>query len=266
MSGRPHEHELHALADGQLPDERRDAVESWLASHPEDAAEVQAWRTQNDALRRAFDGVLAETVPPRLDPTRIARSLSWRTSRRLPLVASIAFLAGVGIGALGLSLALVAHPVQTASEDPSATLAMLSADAYRVFAPEVRHPVEVPRTEEAHLVQWLSKRLGYTLGLPDLAPEGFHLVGGRLLSNAPGAAGLIMFESEDGKRITVYCSRVQGGRDTAFRWREADGIGTFYWVDDQVGFAVSGPLEKDRLLRLSRLIFEAMERHASAPI
>ena len=34
-------------------------------------------------------------------------------------------------------------------------------DAYKLYAVEVRHPVEVPGDQRAHLVEWLSKRLGY---------------------------------------------------------------------------------------------------------
>ena len=43
--------------------------------------------------------------------------------------------------------------------------------AYAVYAPEVRHPVEVAATQQEHLVQWLSKRLGRPLKVPDLT---FH--------------------------------------------------------------------------------------------
>ena len=32
--------ELHAYVDGELPADRHDAVEAWLATHPEDAGKV----------------------------------------------------------------------------------------------------------------------------------------------------------------------------------------------------------------------------------
>ena len=40
------EHELHLHVDGELPVGRREAVEAWLANHPEDAARVASWREQ----------------------------------------------------------------------------------------------------------------------------------------------------------------------------------------------------------------------------
>ena len=46
----------------------------------------------------------------------------------------------------------------TASASP-VSLARSAAIAHAVYTPEVRHPVEVGAEQEAHLVQWLSKRL-----------------------------------------------------------------------------------------------------------
>lgn len=37
------EHELHAYVDGEIPADRRNAVEAWLGSHPEHAARVAHW-------------------------------------------------------------------------------------------------------------------------------------------------------------------------------------------------------------------------------
>ena len=45
------EDELHVYVDGQLPADRREAVEAWLSSHPDDAARVAGWRAQADAIR-----------------------------------------------------------------------------------------------------------------------------------------------------------------------------------------------------------------------
>ena len=53
------EDELHAYVDGELPADRREAVEAWLANHPDDAARVAAWRAQADAIRARY-GAVAE--------------------------------------------------------------------------------------------------------------------------------------------------------------------------------------------------------------
>ena len=60
------EDELHAYVDGELPADRQAAVEAWLASHPEDAARVAAWRAQAEAIRARYGAVANEPVPERL--------------------------------------------------------------------------------------------------------------------------------------------------------------------------------------------------------
>src|SRR5918994_4907732 len=67
------EDELHAYVDNELPAERRGDVEAWLASHPDDAARVQSWRTMAEALHTRYDSVIDEAVPKRLEIERLVR-------------------------------------------------------------------------------------------------------------------------------------------------------------------------------------------------
>ena len=81
------EADLQAYADGRLGVERRAEVESWLAARPEEAERVAAYRRLGDALRAAYDPVLAEPVPQYLESTaarrprarRIAAVAGWMT-------------------------------------------------------------------------------------------------------------------------------------------------------------------------------------------
>ena len=57
------EDELHAYVDGELPADRQDAVEAWLAAHPDEAARVAAWRAQAEAIRARYGAVANEPVP-----------------------------------------------------------------------------------------------------------------------------------------------------------------------------------------------------------
>lgn len=121
---------------------------------------------------------------------------------------------------------------------------------------EVRHPVEVAGTEQAHLVQWLSKRLGYDVRAPDLGQIGLKLVGGRLLPGASGAgAALLMYEGPSGERVTIYYARSEGP-ETALRYQVAGSVAAFYWVDDNKGFVVSGPADRDRLLKVAQSVYD----------
>jgi len=134
---------------------------------------------------------------------------------------------------------------------------VITADAiaaYRTFAVEVRHPVEVDAGQEAHLVQWLSKRLGRQLVVPDLASAGFRLMGGRLLPAEDGPAAQFMYENGTGERLTLYL-RTGVGDETAFRYHEDGGIGAFYWSDEGFGYAIAAKADRDLLLRVAELVY-----------
>src|SRR5438128_7425091 len=66
--------ELHAFVDGELPADRRKAVEAWLAAHPEDAARVAAWRAHSELIRVRYGGIARNPVPAHLALDRLARA------------------------------------------------------------------------------------------------------------------------------------------------------------------------------------------------
>ncbi|HEX7007814.1 MAG TPA: anti-sigma factor [Alphaproteobacteria bacterium] len=244
------EHDLHALVDGQMAEDRRAAVERWLQSHPEEAARLARWRQYNAAIVAAFDSVAAEPTPERL---RLAARRP-RSGRVAAVAASVAlFLAGAALGWFG-------HD-QIGGERPmDLRLAERAIAAHRVYAVEVRHPVEVAASDEAHLVRWLSKRLDHELRVPDLSRAGYRLIGGRLLAFENGPAAQFMYEDGGGRRITLYASRVAQRRQTAFRFQEAGPIGAFYWLDGAAGYAIIGELPRAALLDLARIVYDQIER------
>jgi len=162
------EAQLHTYIDGALSESARAEIEAWLASHPEDAERLRAYAEQNALLRSLYNPVLDEAVPAAL---LAVRPQVWRR-----------YVAAAAIFALGIGLGWIVRGMLIAPQVLPVSLARLAATAHAVYAPEVRHPVEVPAGEEEHLVSWLSKRLGTALKAPKLSPLGYELVGGRLLS------------------------------------------------------------------------------------
>src|SRR5947199_30332 len=114
----------------------------------------------------------------------------------------------------------------------------------------------------AHLVQWLSKRLGYDLRAPDLAAIGLKLVGGRLLPGPSGAAGFLMYEGPSGERFTLYSARWDAP-ETALRYRDAGQIAAFYWVDSNKAYVMSGPADRDRLRKIAQSAYDQLETRAT---
>ena len=91
------EDELHVYVDGELPADRRAAVETWLSNHPDDAARVAAWRAQAEAIRARYGTVFHEPVPDRLTLGKITRSRrSWGAVAAAAAV--IAFIVGGASG------------------------------------------------------------------------------------------------------------------------------------------------------------------------
>lgn len=244
---RPTESELHAYVDGHLPPQPTARVEAWLSENSDDAAMVEAWRTQKDMLHHAYDSFAQSPEPDRLRQTLAAQG----RLRHLPRLAAV--LAWIALG--GLLGFFVRGMLPPAPADGMAALPRHAAIAHVVYTPEVRHPVEVGAEQEAHLVQWLSKRLGGKLSAPDLGAAGFRLMGGRLLPDAPGPAAQFMYEDQGGMRLTLYVRSNPREDETAFRYAHEGRIGIFYWIDGGFGYALAGALDRDALLRVARLAY-----------
>jgi len=249
------EDELHAYIDGELPPSRAEAVASWLAENPEQAATVSAWRAQAEAIRARYGAVAEEPVPKRLELDQIlrqsaARSRSW---------AALAAVAAIAVFMVGGAAGWMARGASAAAPSSSGSITADALDAHKLYVVEVRHPVEVPGNERAHMTAWLSKRLGYTQRIPDLSAIGLKLVGGRLLPGPAGAAALYMYEGASGERFTLYCAKAREP-ETALRFATADRYAAFTWIDGKVGFVVSGPENRERLETVTKTIYEQVDR------
>jgi anti-sigma factor RsiW len=252
MNDRDHvsEEELNAYVDNELPADRRSIVEAWLATHPDDAARVAAWRKQADLLCQRYGHLEYETPPPRFDLDRLAR-------RRYGGLAAIA--ATVTAFLIGAAAGWTVHGLEI--QKPS-NLAQFTSDAlvaYRLYTVEVRHPVEVPGEERPHLVQWLSKRVGSPLNPPELDKQGLKLVGGRLLPGPTGPSAFFMYETPSGERFTLYCGHVNDG-ETALRYTTGGQNAAYYWVDRNLAYVLSGPMETGKLKEIAQAAYDQIDR------
>lgn len=246
------EQELQAYADDLLPAGAVESAEAYLRNHPQDAERVRYWRELNAALRAQFNPVLDEPVPARLREVRSSRL------QRYALAASLVSI-GIAVGAASgwVARGTVAPVVQAGNGVPA--FARQAAMAHVVYTPEVRHPVEVGADQEDHLVRWLSKRLGTELKCPKLGPLGYELVGGRLLSNPNGPVAHFMYQDARGSRLTLYVSVQRGeARQTAFRFSQEEKVAVFYWIDGNYGYALSGELSRDALLKVANVVYKQL--------
>jgi len=240
--------DLHAYVDGMLPAPRCAEVEAHLAEHPDDAARVAAYRDQISAMHREYDAALSEPLPGAL-----------RVPERKGAMPLLRYAAVIGGFALGVAVGWLLHGYSSERQAETSTWARRAAIAHVVYSPEVRHPVEVGADQEAHLVAWLSKRLGAPLKVPHLGGIGYTLVGGRLLPGDRGPVAQFMYQDGKGLRLTLYVRlNPDESRETAFRFAQERGVGVFYWLDRKLGYALSGEVEKSELLRVATAVYRQL--------
>lgn len=190
----PTEQELHAYVDERLDSRRRAEVQAWLATHPEEAERVEAWRSDARRLRAALAGLSDPPGNPRLDLRHIRQRLQQQRRRRLASAAVL--LLALGVGGLGgwqaRQATLVADAVPMAD----------AVQAHRLFADATA--LDLTASAPAQLQAWLGRHFSQVGQLPDLGSYGFEPVGARLLSNEQGPAALLVFQDNQGQRISLF--------------------------------------------------------------
>lgn len=265
------ENEIHILVDGQASPEGLADLRLRLTLDPYGQARLDKWLRQRDALRDLHRQVLAEPVPATLlvaaRQSLVAQQEINQWWRWGGMAASVMLAFGVGWfshtawnmeSQTGASSAMLAKARMTSDFVHQAGL------AHTIYSPEKRHPVEVAAAEQEHLLQWLSKRVGKPLKIPNLSPQGYTLVGGRLLPGEAGARAQFMFQDAGGTRVTLYLGAVDKSplgteaRETSFRFVADSPVPSFYWIDQGFGYALAGSVPRDELMKLAELVYRQL--------
>ncbi|MEI7535582.1 MAG: anti-sigma factor [Comamonadaceae bacterium] len=260
--------EMHSVVDKLQPEAQRQALEALALEDRMSAETLKSWMAQRVGLRELHRAVLDEPIPATLHQAAERVSALQQHLNRGWHQAGIA--AGV---MLAFGVGWVSHGELVSSQSGSALLAKGSAQhefvrqasfAHAVYLPEKRHPVEVSAAEQDHLVQWLSKRLGKPLKVPNLSAQGYELVGGRLLPGELGARAQFMFQDAQGQRITLYLGAIDQKFDkleqgeTRFRYESEGPVPSFYWFDQGFGYALAGQIPREKLIALATLVYQQL--------
>lgn len=240
------ERDIHMALDGELPGEEHMAYDAWLEANPEMKAKSARYIADRAAMRAAFAGVMDEPVPARLRQVVLgevpARASAWRSRWWLSAAAAVM----LAVGGLGGYVAGVDSIARRGDGDDR--LAEQAIAAHVTYAAENRHAVEVPASDKDHLQTWLSNRVGLKLVAPDLAAEGFDLVGGRLLpAGGQAKAAMLLYEDAKGERISLYVTAESSETSKGTYAAEAGGPEAVYWLDKGYACAVVGSLPPERL-------------------
>jgi len=262
--------QLHALVDGRLSAGEKTRTLTQLDGRPVVLETLQAWQAQRDALRALHRSMLEDPVPETLlgaarrsqeGQQQIGQWCRWGG-----MAAAVVLAFGMGRLSHGLLGGLDTLAMARGQQQSAQAFMRQASVAHAVFVPEVRHPVEVSAAQQEHLVQWLSKRLQKPLKVPVLAAQGYELVGGRLLPGDSGARAQFMFQNLSGLRVTLYLGAVDGqtsapGKEleqAAFHYSPQESVTSFYWVEQGFGYALSGAVPREELMRLAQLVYQQL--------
>jgi anti-sigma factor RsiW len=247
MNHRPiTEDDLHAYVDQALEPERRREVAAYLDDHPDVARRITAFTGQRDLLRAALAPIAEEPLPAALNLARMIENRRRRPSRFGWAVAAMLLL---GIGGAG---GWITRGALQASPSGLVALAQEAAASYAVYAPDHDRPVEMRASDMTQLVQWVSGRLHQPVKVPDLAPSGYRLMGGRLVATAHGPAAMFMYDDDHGSRIVLLTRPMNGTDENAPMTPQAKGdVASFSWADGGVGYSLVGQAPADSLRPLA---------------
>jgi len=75
-----------------------------------------------------------------------------------------------------------------------------------------------------------------------------------------------MYQDAMGQRVTVYLRKADREATAAFRFERQGNLSLFYWVDGLCGYALVGPLSRERLLTMAQEIAKQDQPTTAAPI
>lgn len=193
------------------------------------------------------------------------------------MAAAVLLTFGAGWWSRGLQLPGSGPDLALLDRAPGRQFAVQASMAHAVFAPEIKHPVEVDASQQQHLVQWLSKRLGRPLKVPDLQAQGYALVGGRLLPGDTGVRAQFMYQDAQAHRLTLYLgaltptpapagptsstapqSTMVASPLAGFSFNQEGPVPSFYWVEGDFGYALQADLPRQALLDLTLAVYKQL--------
>ncbi len=273
--GLPIEVRLSAYLDGQLPRSEMNEIDEILAQDDDARAVFEKLKLGSEFGARAFERMLQEPIPldlvrnikeartsddetPKLGIAAIpvAATRAPRRSAFWPqaLAASLAiFIAGGVSGYLISEQQDTDGPIQIAAA-PRTWLDDI-ADYHRIYARQTRHLVEVPASDQDHIVEWLSASTGVPFKLPDLSGQNLKFEGARLLvAGGKPTAQLLYRDAEN--EIFAICflqsDPVEGKTTLAESMR--NDIGLVSWQQGKASYVVVGPSADPDLERIAEAV------------
>lgn len=245
------EEDLHAYVDKCLEPERRSDIATYLKDHLEVARRVAAYSAQRDLLRSTLRVMAEQSLPPKLRLWRIVED--WHRKRCFTAGWAIIAMLLIGLGGVG---GWITQRAVHGASDELAALAQEAAACFQVYAQDRVRPVELPASENEHLLEWLSSRLQQKMRVPDLTVAGYRILGGRLIATSYGPAAMFMYDDDRGDRLIVLTRVFSAAHEESMTPQWKGEVAGFTWADNGMGYSLVGPSAVDAL----RLIAKEVRR------
>ncbi|MCR4302885.1 MAG: hypothetical protein NUV63_01485 [Gallionella sp.] len=87
----------------------------------------------------------------------------------------------------------------------------------------------------------------------------YELLGGRLLPGNQRPAAQFMHQDARGLRLTLYLSNKPADKgEAAFHYAQEGKVSVFYWIDNDMSYALSGEMGKADLLRIANAVYQGL--------
>jgi anti-sigma factor RsiW len=281
--------DLHAYVDDCLEPDERLAFEKRMAEDPALARRATMWRTQNSAIRSAFDGegpkafsisiVRHQNENP--GKGRWTSSVGARPGREQSSLSSlpgfddasrIAAKAGAA-GALqsspsrrlafaALFLCVVCVWSPAATDIPAKALGESAVAAFRAFVRPGVAAVEFAAGDRGESQEWLTTRLSHPVYLP-ATPSGVNLVGARIAPYPGAPAAFLIYNAQD-KLVSLLVRSLDAPTTKAPELLAVDGRDAAVWTWRGQGFALVGDLDARSLLKIAKDLSDPPEEAVQA--
>ena len=277
MPGPPvSEAELHGYVDGDMDRGRREAVQAFLATSPGDAARVETWRRQNEAIRAAFARVETGPLPWSLPlapgaegvaATRHAAggqaeasgSHAWR-ARWFARLIGLSFASGALLTA---SAAYLAGRVNAPEAAPPSSEGLAPAGMNDTF---VRRAMSALRAFEppsaAVRLSPTREEPGQDAAapiLPNLPAEGLKLAGVRAMPGEQGQMSCLVYARPDEANIALCVEKAVDPGETVPRVSGNFPSAAIHWRQKGANYALVGALPEAGLRSLADRVHAQVE-------
>ena len=222
----PEEFDFLAYGDGRLEENvsKKEALENWLARHPDAGARLKRDRDINGAMRAAFDHVLREPAPDRL----LAALEEPVSSKNI--------LARAGIAA-SVAAAVVAGWIMPESPAHEERMAFNEAAILDAAGGQDLAPVSAaPRSADA----------------PDLSRFGLSPVAAENLSVQNVRIRRVLYQGGDGAPLEVLATRLTPDPRAGIEVSRASSGYVAAWSDNNVAYRVQAEFPPQELRRIAQ--------------